>query len=137
MLATLSEPPLTVSEAVHYLKKVLEQDELLRSIWVQGEISDYKVHLASGHCYFTLKDETAQLLCVFFKHARQRAGLPELRNGMAVLAAGYVSFYEHTVGCSSMSSMSSRWERGHFIDALSSSRSGWPLRVSLLRPASA
>ncbi|MBE3568012.1 MAG: exodeoxyribonuclease VII large subunit [Thermogemmatispora sp.] len=94
MLATLNEPPLTVSEAVHYLKKLLEQDELLRSLWVQGEISDYKVHLASGHCYFTLKDETAQLLCVFFKHARQRAGLPELRNGMAVLAAGYVSFYE-------------------------------------------
>jgi exodeoxyribonuclease VII large subunit len=97
MLATEAleaEPALTVAQAVHYLKTLLTRDALLQNLWVRGEISDYKVHQTSGHCYFTLKDEEAQLLCVFFKHARQRSGLPELRNGMAVLVAGYVSFYE-------------------------------------------
>jgi exodeoxyribonuclease VII large subunit len=96
MLASESESSLSVCQAVHYLKTLLDSDDLLRSLWVRGEISDYKLHQASGHCYFTLKDESAQLPCVFFKHARQRSGLPQLSNGQAVLVAGYVSVYEQS-----------------------------------------
>ena len=91
----LQEAPemLSVTQAARYLKLLLEQDEVLQSIWVRGEISGCKTY-PSGHCYFTLKDAESQLSCVFFKHARQRKALPELRDGMAIAAAGHVSFYE-------------------------------------------
>jgi len=83
----------SVSQISRYLKEVLETDEILQDILVQGEISDCKTY-PSGHCYFTLKDGEAQLLCVFFKRARQRSVGLELRNGMAVAVNGYISFYE-------------------------------------------
>ncbi|MBA2286364.1 MAG: exodeoxyribonuclease VII large subunit [Ktedonobacteraceae bacterium] len=86
-------PVLTVSQASRYIKELLELDDVLQSIWVQGEISDCKTY-PSGHCYFTLKDSKSQIFCVFFKHARQRSLAPDLHNGMAVTVSGRVSFYE-------------------------------------------
>lgn len=84
---------LSVTQVSRYLKDLLETDEILQSIWVRGEISGCKTY-ASGHCYFTLKDAEAQLPCVFFKHARQRSTAPDLRDGMAIVAAGRISLYE-------------------------------------------
>src|SRR3989454_7647571 len=84
---------LSVTQVSRYLKEVLETDDLLQDIWVQGEISGCKTY-SSGHCYFTLKDAEAQLPCVFFKQARLRSSALELHNGMAVAANGRVSFYE-------------------------------------------
>jgi exodeoxyribonuclease VII large subunit len=63
----------SVSELALYLRELLETNDILQNIWVQGEISNYKSY-ASGHCYFTLKEGDAQLLCVFFKQARIRGG---------------------------------------------------------------
>src|SRR5712691_9307328 len=84
---------LSVSQVARYLKEVLETDDLLQDVWVQGEISDCKTY-PSGHCYFTLKDAEAQLPCVFFKHARLRSSAPDLRDGMAIAANGHISLYE-------------------------------------------
>src|SRR6266567_4632086 len=84
---------LSVSQVARYLKELLEIDDILQDIWVQGEVSDCKTY-PSGHCYFTLKDGSSQLLCVFFKHARLRSSALELRNGMALAVNGHVSFYE-------------------------------------------
>lgn len=84
---------LSVTQLSRYLKELLETDDVLREVWVRGEVSGCK-NYASGHCYFTLKDAEAQLPCVFFKHARQRSGAPELRDGMAIAAAGRISLYE-------------------------------------------
>ncbi|HET9999865.1 MAG TPA: exodeoxyribonuclease VII large subunit [Ktedonobacteraceae bacterium] len=83
----------SVTQVSRYMKEVLETDELLRDIWVRGEVSGCKTY-PSGHCYFTLKDDEAQLPCVFFKHARQRSSAPALRDGMAIAANGRVSLYE-------------------------------------------
>jgi exodeoxyribonuclease VII large subunit len=83
----------SVGQLARYLKELLETDEITREIRVRGEISGCKTY-ASGHCYFTLKDAEAQVLCVFFKHARQRSVAPELRDGMAIAAGGRISFYE-------------------------------------------
>jgi exodeoxyribonuclease VII large subunit len=84
---------LSVTQVSRYLKEVLETDDLLQDIWVQGEISGCKTY-SSGHCYFTLKDAEAQLPCVFFKHARLRSSAPHLRDGMAIAANGRISLYE-------------------------------------------
>jgi exodeoxyribonuclease VII large subunit len=83
----------SVTQLSHYLKELLETDEILQDVWVRGEISGYRTY-PSGHCYFTLKDAEAQLLCVFFKNARMRSAPPELRDGMAIAANGRISFYE-------------------------------------------
>ncbi|HLI88076.1 MAG TPA: exodeoxyribonuclease VII large subunit [Ktedonobacteraceae bacterium] len=88
-----SAPVLSVSALALYLKTWLESNDILQNIWVQGEVSNCKTY-PSGHCYFTLKEGEAQLLCVFFKHSRQRSSAPELRDGMAIAVNGRVSFYE-------------------------------------------
>ena len=83
---------LRVSELTQYLRQLLESDSVLSSVWVQGEISNLS-RPASGHIYFTLKDENAALRCVIWRSnaARLRG---TLQNGMAVEAHGYVSLYE-------------------------------------------
>ena len=84
---------LSVTQLSRYLKELLETDDILRDIWVQGEISGCKTY-SSGHCYFTLKDAESQLQCVFFKNARLRSSAPDLRDGMGIAAYGRISFYE-------------------------------------------
>lgn len=84
---------LSVSQLSRYLKELLETNDILQDIWVQGEISGCRIY-PSGHCYFTLKDAGAQLPCVFFKYARMRSSAPELRDGMAIAANGRISLYE-------------------------------------------
>jgi exodeoxyribonuclease VII large subunit len=80
-----------VAELTRYLKDLLAEDPYFRDVWVRGEISNY-VQAASGHRYFALKDESAQLKCVLFKSPQYSA--PPLRNGMAVIAHGRLSLYE-------------------------------------------
>src|SRR5271154_83335 len=61
-------------------------------VWVAGEISGSKT-VASGHCYFTLKDHDAQLRCVCFRQSlRYLKCKPQ--DGMAVLARGRIDVYE-------------------------------------------
>lgn len=84
---------LSVAQLSRYLKELLEVDDVLQNIWVQGEISGCKTY-SSGHCYFTLKDAEAQLHCVFFKNARLRSSAPVLRDGIAITANGRISYYE-------------------------------------------
>lgn len=83
----------SVSQVAGYLKELLETDDLLQDIWVQGEVSGCRTY-SSGHCYFTLKDAEAQLPCVFFKQSRIRSSALELRDGMAVAVNGRISLYE-------------------------------------------
>ncbi len=83
---------LTVSQLNTYLHDLLDADDLLRDIWVEGEISSFSRHF-SGHCYFTLKEGEAQIGAVMWKSTASRlATLPV--NGEAVLAHGRVAFYE-------------------------------------------
>jgi exodeoxyribonuclease VII large subunit len=84
---------LSVTQLSRYLKELLETDDILQNIWVQGEISGCKTY-SSGHCYFTLKDAESQLHCVFFKNARLRSSAPDLHDGMGISACGRISFYE-------------------------------------------
>jgi exodeoxyribonuclease VII large subunit len=93
MLFSDAPPIMRVSQLARYVKDLLELDDVLQTIWVQGEISGCRVY-PSGHCYFTLKDAEAQISCVFFKHARLRTVAPELRDGLAITASGRISFYE-------------------------------------------
>jgi len=82
----------TVSEINKYIKGKLQVDPHLRSLWVGGELSNFKWH-RSGHMYFTLKDEHASLRCVFFRgYNRSCPFLPS--DGMEVWIKGSISVYE-------------------------------------------
>ena len=84
---------ISVSALSLYLKELLEANDILQNIWIHGEVSNCKTY-PSGHCYFTLKEGEAQIMCVFFKHARLRTSAPTLRDGMALAVNGRISFYE-------------------------------------------
>jgi exodeoxyribonuclease VII large subunit len=61
-------------------------------VWVEGEVSNFR-QVASGHCYFTLKDAGAELRCVMWRdRVRGIRTLPA--NGDSVLAHGRVGVYE-------------------------------------------
>jgi len=80
----------TVSELTQELRGVL--GEHFTDIWVSGEISGTKLP-ASGHYYFTLKDESAQLRCVCYRMtARYLKFKP--KDGVAVLARGRIDVYD-------------------------------------------
>src|SRR5215207_3792276 len=82
----------TVSRLTFYIRKLLEEDEVLQDVWVQGEISNLS-RPASGHVYFTLKDSSAALKCVMWKTSAARLGIP-LQDGKAVEVHGKIGVYE-------------------------------------------
>ena len=82
----------TVSKLTFQIRKLLEEEEILQDIWVQGEISNLS-RPASGHVYFTLKDANASLKCVMWKTSAARLNL-SLRDGMEVEVHGRIGVYE-------------------------------------------
>lgn len=78
-----------VSELAEILRALVE-DSLPR-VWVEGEISNFS-RPASGHWYFTLKDEQAQIRCAMFRNANYLVR-PQPKNGDKVLMRASVSFY--------------------------------------------
>ena len=81
---------ITVSQLNRRVKRLLEQG--IARLWVEGEISNM-ARPASGHIYFSLKDESAQIRAAFFRQ-RQRGPTIKLKDGDKVLAFGRVSIYE-------------------------------------------
>ncbi|MCQ2421259.1 MAG: exodeoxyribonuclease VII large subunit, partial [Clostridia bacterium] len=82
---------LEVSQVNEYIKFIMDRDELLGSICVRGELSNYKVY-PSGHHYFTMKDANGALRCVMFKGSAMRLRFrPE--NGMKIIAMGRITVF--------------------------------------------
>lgn len=84
---------LTVRGLNLFVKSLIEGDVRLNNIAVIGEISNFKNHYASGHLYFTLKDNDASIRCVMFKGFAQYVKF-NVRDGMQVVLRGKVSIYE-------------------------------------------
>ena len=82
--------PLSVTDLTRQIKGALEN--VFPPLWVEGELSDF-TSAASGHYYFTLKDENSQISCVMFRREAGRLSfLPE--KGMSVLLLGRLTVYE-------------------------------------------
>ncbi len=88
----------TVSEINHLLHQKLEDDVMLTSIFIRGEISNFTHHMKTGHFYFTLKDEKASIRAIMFQwNARHLRFLPQ--NGMNVILFGSVQLFERDGIC--------------------------------------
>lgn len=85
---------LSVSHVNAYIKRVFEQDFVLKNLVVQGEISNFKQH-SSGHLYFTMKDATSAINCVMFKSYLAQINFKP-KEGMTIIATGSISVYERT-----------------------------------------
>ena len=80
----------TVSQVNRAVRRLLE--ETLPQLWVTGEVANFNRH-RSGHCYFTLKDRSAQIRCVMFR--REAATLPtDPEEGMTLRVFGGLTLYE-------------------------------------------
>ena len=88
----LAEKPrvLRVAELARSIKELLESN--VPMLWVRGEISNF-VRAASGHWYFSLKDEQAQVRCVMFRHKNQIL-LQGIGNGAQVEVQAVATLYE-------------------------------------------
>lgn len=82
----------SVSDVNRFLKQIVAAEDLLYSIRVEGEISNF-VHHRSGHMYFTLKDSYSAIRCVIFKTNAQKLVF-EPENGMQVVVQGDVQIFE-------------------------------------------
>jgi exodeoxyribonuclease VII large subunit len=80
----------TVSELTRSIRGTLETK--FGAVWVQGEISNYKLH-PSGHQYFTLKDQRAQIACVIWRDNMAPLRQP-LTDGAQVQVYGTVTVFE-------------------------------------------
>ena len=81
---------LSVAELTRAIRGTLETK--FGAVWVQGEVSNYKLH-PTGHQYFTLKDQRAQIACVIFRNAMAPLRVP-LTDGAQVQIYGNVSVFE-------------------------------------------
>jgi exodeoxyribonuclease VII large subunit len=80
----------TVAELTRQIRGTLETR--FGAVWVQGEISNYKLH-PSGHQYFTLKDQRAQIACVIFRNSMAPLRTPPA-DGAQVQVYGNVTVFE-------------------------------------------
>src|SRR5881397_3004459 len=80
----------SVSELTRNIRNTLEAK--FSAVWVQGEISNYKLH-PSGHQYFTLKDQRAQISCMIWRDTMSPLRQP-LADGAQVQVYGTVTVFE-------------------------------------------
>ncbi len=97
-------PFASVSELNSYAEQVVSSDPLLSNLEVTGEISGFKVY-ASGHAYFTLKDQDAQISAVMFATKFSTVNFRP-KDGDKVTVGGYCTIYKvrgsFQIMCSSM-----------------------------------
>lgn len=88
-------PPeaITVSQINEYVKSLVEEEKMLQDLYVTAEISNFKLHTATGHMYFTLKDERSEIKAIMFRaYASRLRFKPE--NGMKIIAHARIGVYE-------------------------------------------
>lgn len=91
-METLRPEPITVTNLNKYIKDRVAEDDYLKSVFVKGEISNFKHHY-TGHMYFTLKDENSLIKCIMFKSSTATLNFVP-KDGMKVFVLGSVSVFE-------------------------------------------
>ena len=83
---------LSVSAITRYLKAKFDVDENLQTVFLRGEISNFKAH-TTGHFYFSLKDESSKINAIMFRSNASKVLFKPV-DGMKVLVTGRISVYE-------------------------------------------
>ena len=83
---------ITITEVNKYIKEIINEDLLLKKVYLKGEISNFKAH-SRGHYYFTLKDENSRINAVMFSFNNKNLKFVP-NDGMKVLVTGKIDVYE-------------------------------------------
>ena len=92
----MNEKYLTVGAINRYIKYKLDNDEALQTVFVKGEIYNFKAH-SSGHLYFSIKDESGKINAIMFSSSAKKLNFIPA-DGVKVLIIGRISVYEATGG---------------------------------------
>ena len=84
---------LSISELNRIIKMKFDASSFFNKVFIKGEISNFKVQMPSGHCYFTIKDETSRIAAVMFRGTASKVGT-NFKDGDMVNAIGKISVYE-------------------------------------------
>ena len=84
---------LTVTELNKIIKYKFDNSAFFNRVFIKGEISNFKVQMPSGHCYFTIKDEGSRLSAIMFRGTASRVGT-NFKDGDMVNVIGKISVYE-------------------------------------------
>lgn len=90
----MNEKYLTVSALTRYIKYKIDTDENLQTIFIKGEISNFKAH-STGHLYFSIKDDSSKINAIMFSTNAKKLNFTPI-DGTKVLIAGRISVYEST-----------------------------------------
>jgi exodeoxyribonuclease VII large subunit len=90
MLPSQSPAIFTVSRLNQTVRLLLEQE--MGQVWISGEISNFS-QPSSGHWYFTLKDDNAQVRCAMFRNSNRRVTFRP-QHGQQVLVRANITLYE-------------------------------------------
>lgn len=85
------QSPITISELTDKIKSLVEQE--FKFVYIVGEISNFKIHTASGHFYFVLKDENAQVSAMMWS-SRNKDLYFSPEEGMKVIVKGRVTLFK-------------------------------------------
>jgi len=88
----MNDKYLTVSAINRYIKYKIDTDQSLQTIFIKGEISNFKAH-STGHLYFSIKDDTSKINAIMFSTNAKKLNFTPV-DGTKVLIAGRVSVYE-------------------------------------------
>ncbi len=83
---------ISISEINRLIKWTIDSNEILRDVYIKGEISNLKFH-GRGHLYFSLKDESSKINAVMFNYQTSSLSF-EPKDGDSVLVHGKISVYE-------------------------------------------
>ena len=85
------QAPITISELTDQIKSLVEQE--FKFVYIVGEISNFKMHTASGHFYFVLKDENAQVSALMW-NSRNKDLYFTPEEGMKVIVKGRITLFK-------------------------------------------
>ncbi len=87
----------TVTAISRYIKFKLEADDNLKTVYIRGEISNFKAH-TNGHLYFSLKDEFSKINAIMFNSMTKKLAFKPIE-GTKVLVKGHITMYEGSGTC--------------------------------------
>lgn len=88
----LPPEPKSITDINDYIKGLIEEEALLQDVYAVGEISNFKNHYATGHFYFTLKDDKSEIRAIMFRsYANKIKFKPQ--DGMRVIVHGRIGVY--------------------------------------------
>lgn len=84
---------LKISELNDYILQSLSSDHLLKNIYIEGELSNLKLH-SGGNLFFTLKDEYNKVRCIMFSDSIDENIIEDIKDGDKIICKGSVNYYK-------------------------------------------